>query len=104
MLDIRFIRENPDLVREAIANRQDTAPLDEILQLDSNRRQKMTELENLRHSRKQTSRERQAEAADEGRALRVRIRDLEEVVRSLDNNLEDLLLQVPNIPHPSDRF
>jgi len=101
MLDIRFIRENPDLVREAIANRQDTAPLDEILQLYSNRRQKMTELENLRHLRKQASRERQAEAADEGRALRVTIRDLEEEVRSLDNNLQDLLLQVPNIPHPS---
>jgi len=101
MLDIKFIRENPDLVREAIVNRQDTTPLDEILNLDSNRRQKMTELENLRHARKQASRERRAEAAEEGRALRTRIRDLEEEVRNLDNKLEDLLLQVPNIPHPS---
>ena len=35
MLDLKFIRENIDLVREAVANRQDSAPLDEILELDS---------------------------------------------------------------------
>ena len=100
MLDLRFIRENPDLLREAIANRHDTAPLDEILKLDSERRQKMTELEDLRHARKQASKDRQA-AAEEGRALRTRTRDLEEQVRTVDNKLEDLLLQVPNIPHSS---
>jgi len=101
MLDIRFIRENPDLVREAIANRQDTTPLDEILKLDSQRRQKINDLENLRHARKEASRERQAEAAEEARALRTRIRDMEVEVRDLDANLQDLLLQVPNIPHSS---
>ena len=101
MLDLRFIRENPDLVREALVKRSDTAPLDEILQLDSERRQKLLELEALRHARKETSRERQAEAAQEGRALRARIRDLDQKVSSLDNKLENLLLQVPNIPHPT---
>ena len=100
MLDLRFIRENPDLLRESIANRHDTAPLDEILKLDSERRQKMTGLEHLRHARKQASKDRQA-AAEEGRALRTRTRDLEEQVRTLDSKLEDLLLQVPNIPHSS---
>ena len=100
MLDLKFIRENPDLVREALANRHDTAPLDEILKLDSERRQKMTGLEELRHARKQASKDRQA-AAEEGRALRTRTRDLEEQVRTLDSKLEDLLLQVPNIPHSS---
>jgi seryl-tRNA synthetase len=100
MLDIRFIRENPDRVRQAIANRHDSAPLDEILKLDSDRRQKMTDLEDLRHARKQASRNRQA-AADEGRALRNKIRDLEDGVRDLETRLEDLLLQMPNIPHSS---
>ena len=46
MLDLKFIRENIDQVREAVAKRQDTAPLDEILELDSERRQKVLELEN----------------------------------------------------------
>ena len=100
MLDLKFIRENPDIVRQAIANRHDKAPLDEILQLDGERRRKMTELEEMRRNRKQSSRERQADAAEEGRALRTKIRDLEEEVKNLDVTLTDLLLQMPNIPGP----
>ena len=45
MLDIKFIRENIDLVRQAIASRQDSTPLDEILELDSERRHKILQLE-----------------------------------------------------------
>ena len=101
MLDLKFIRENIDLVREAIAKRQDTTPLDEIRELDSERRKKIIELEDLRHERKEVSREKKKEAAEEGRDLRVMIRGLEEEVRSLDKQLKELLLQVPNIPHPS---
>ena len=100
MLDLKFIRENPDVVRQAITNRHDNAPLDEILQMDSERRQKMTELEDMRRNRKQSSRERQADAAEEGRALRAKIHDLEEAVKILDAKLTDLLLQMPNIPGP----
>jgi len=96
MLDLKFIRENIDLVRQAIEKRQDTAPLDEILQLDSERRQKVLELEGLRHARKETAREKKS--ADEGRDLRASIRAFEEKTRSLDKQLEELLLQVPNIP------
>jgi len=96
MLDLRFIRENIDLVREALVKRRDSAPLDEILELDRERRQKVTELEDLRRARKETARKRTA--ADEGRRLRTQIKELEEEVRSLDTRLEELLLQVPNIP------
>jgi seryl-tRNA synthetase len=96
MLDLRFIRENVDLVREALVKRQDSAPLDEILELDRERRQKVTELEDLRRARKNAARKRTA--ADEGRRLRTKIKELEEEARSLDTNLEELLLQVPNLP------
>jgi len=103
MLDLKFIRDNIDLVRQAIEKRQDTAPLDEILHLDSERRQKTVELESLRHERKESARERKTdqETVEEGRDLRAIIRGLEEEVRSLDKQLEGLLLQVPNIPHPT---
>ena len=101
MLDLKFIRENIDSVRQAIANRQDTAPLDEILEIDLERRQKVLELDGFRHTRKETAREKRQVSSDEGRGLRTKIRDLEEEVRSLDTQLEELLLQVPNIPHPS---
>ncbi len=103
MLDLKFIRENIDLVREAVKKRQDTAPLDEILELDAERRKKIIELEDLRHERKEAAqqRKRDKESAEEGRDLRNMIRGLEDEVRSLDAELEDLLLQVPNIPNPS---
>jgi seryl-tRNA synthetase len=99
MLDIRFIRENPDLVRQAIANRQDSAPVDEILRLDTERRQKIIKLDNLRQERKVVSKERE-KAQERGRALRAEIQALEEESRRLDEKLTELLLQVPNIPQP----
>ena len=102
MLDIRFIRENPDTVREALSNRQeDSAVLDEILKLDAERRMKVTELEDLRHARKELARDRQADTAERGRDLRNMIKDLEDEVRNIETTLEDRLLQLPNIPHSS---
>jgi len=99
MLDIRFIRENPDLVRQAIANRHDSAPVDEILKLDGERRQNIIKLDSLRQERKIVSRERE-KAQDRGRALRAEIQELEEESRRIDEKLAELLLQVPNIPLP----
>ncbi len=103
MLDLKFIRENIEPVRQAIANRHDTAPLDKILDLDQERRQKVLELEGFRHVRKEAGRERKMgkETIEQGRLLREKIRALEEEVRSLDEQLEALLLQVPNIPSPA---
>jgi len=101
MLDLKFIRENADLVREAIEKRQDSTPLDEIIELDAERRQKTLELDGLRHARKEAARERKEIPPEEGRHLRARIKKLEEEVRGLDKQLEELLLQVPNTPQPS---
>jgi seryl-tRNA synthetase len=99
MLDLKFIRDNIDLVREVVARRKDSAPLDEILKLDAERRQRVTELEDLRHARKETARRKTA--AEEGRTLRTKIKELEDEVRNRDEKLEELLLQVPNIPQPT---
>ena len=97
MLDIKSIRENPELIRQALANRHDTAPIDDILELDVQRRRKVGELDNLRQQRKTLSKERE-KAQEKGRALRAEIQNMEEEVRRLDEQLEELLLQVPNIP------
>ncbi|MFH1646405.1 MAG: serine--tRNA ligase [Chloroflexota bacterium] len=100
MLDLKLIRENPELVRQALTNRrEDTAILDEILELDTERRRKVGQLDNLRQQRKEVSKERE-KAQEKGRALRVEIQNLEEEVRGIDGKLEELLLQVPNIPRP----
>ena len=89
MLDLKFIRENTEQVRKAIENRHDTAPLDEIMELDSERRQKLLELESLRHQKKQTAQKKKADKAtvEEGRDLRAMIRGLEDEVRVLDSQL-----------------
>jgi seryl-tRNA synthetase len=99
MLDIKFIRENPELVKKSVADRHDSAPIDEILELDVHRRQKVGELDNLRQQRKIVSKERE-KAQEMGRQLRADIQNLEEEVRQLDSQLEELLLNVPNIPQP----
>jgi len=99
MLDLKFIRDNTEMVRKAIADRQDTAPLDELLKLDGERRQKLLELEELRHQRKELAK--QKGEAKKGRELRDSIKELEEADRTLAERIEDLLLQLPNIPHPT---
>jgi len=103
MLDLKFIRENPDVVRQAVANRHDTAPIDEILQLDAERRQKIAGLEELRRTRKAAAKERKMDEAaiESGRDLRVKVKTLEDAVTTLDKQLEDLLMRVPNIPQAS---
>jgi len=99
MLDLKFIRENPETVKQALAERHDSAPLDEIIRLDGERRQKLAELDELRHARKEASKTRQ-ESGD-GRSLRDRIKALEEIVKNLDEQVGDMLLHVPNMAQPS---
>jgi seryl-tRNA synthetase len=99
MIDIKFIRENPETVIKAIENRHDSTPIDEILRLDTERRQNIVKLDNLRHERKTIAKERE-KAQERGRALRGEIQALEEEVNKLDKQLEVLLLQIPNIPQP----
>ena len=103
MLDIKLIRENTDLVRRAIANRHDTAPLDELLQVDAERRKRTAELEDLRRIHKEASKQRQQDEASlvTGRQRREQMKRLEETVTQLDEQIKNLLLQLPNIPQPS---
>lgn len=103
MLDLKFIRDNTDAVRKALADRNDSAPLDDILKLDTVRRQKITELEDFRRARKGGSRDKPG-SAEEGRDLRAKIKTLEEEADGIDSQLKDLLLRIPNIPHASVPF
>jgi len=55
MLSLQLIRENPDLVRDALEKRHDSAPIDKILALDKRRRQVLSKAENLRAQRNKIS-------------------------------------------------
>ena len=101
MLDLKFIRDNTELVRQAMIDRHTEAPIDDILELDGQRRIKLLELDELRHDRRELARERKADADTRGRLLRTQMKALEEELREIDERLMNLLLRVPNIPHPA---
>ncbi|MBO8141812.1 MAG: serine--tRNA ligase [Firmicutes bacterium] len=110
MLDIKLIRSNPDLVREAMRRRGETVPLDELLALDERRRALLSEAEQLKARRNRASEEvarakRAGEDAghliQEMRAVGDRIQALDDEVREVDRRLNELLLAIPNIPHES---
>jgi len=115
MIGIQYVRQNPDVVVEALKKRHDTAPVDEILALDEQRRKLLTRSESLRAEQKQRSKEygRLKGGAGEGEsadleamardlgAIRDTIRGLEAEVEMVDDRLRDLLLRVPNIPDAS---
>ncbi len=98
MLDLKYIRENTDKVRRAVKARNDQAPIDEILELDTQRRKNLADLEDLRRQRKTVSRQSGDEAREKGRQIREQIKELEEKIRDIESNLSDRLLRVPNIP------
>lgn len=106
MLDLKFIRENPDLVREAAIKRNDTAPVDDILLLDKQHRELVTRVEQLKAKRNEVSKkigtmkEKPAELIAEMRDVGEQIKILDEQISKIVVTLNDLLLRVPNIPHP----
>ena len=107
MLDIKFIRENPDLVREALQKRQFSEPIDDILALDERRRSLLTEVEALRARRNEVSKqigktgEKPPQVIEEMRQMGDRIKALDEQVGAIEEQLNDLLLRIPNIAHTS---
>lgn len=109
MNDLRLIREQPDLMREALRKRGlEAEPVDRILALDEERRSRLAELENLRAQRNslskeigrmkdETSRETQKEIV---RGINTRIDGIETLVNELDAQLQESLYELPNIPDP----
>ena len=110
MLDLKFIREQPDKVREALKSRNASFDLDALLKQDVDCRKANLELEEIRHKKKTASeevgrRKRQNEPVDAllkeleqvaGRedGLSARVAELEAAIRSK-------LLLIPNVPHVS---
>ena len=109
MIDLKYIRENPDAVRDALKKLHAEAPIDEILSLDLRRREVLQELEALRHERKTTSKKiGRMKDPSERQPLIDAMQGVNEKIASFDDQLSDIearlnedLLQVPNLPHES---
>ena len=109
MLSLQFIRDHSDVVRESLRRRNESAPLDEILELDAHRRWLLQQLESMRAEQNRASGE-IAKVKDksavvgriaEMRGLSQRIKEMEPTVKEIDERLAQLLLLVPNIPDKS---
>lgn len=108
MLDIKQVRANPELVSQALQNRAVDLSLDEFLKLDENRREKLVEVEQLKNKRNVVSEEigrlkksgeNTEEMVLEMRQVSQSIKDMDEQIRQIEDRLNQILLNIPNIPH-----
>ena len=103
MLDIRFIRENPDRVQEAAAQKGYTINVQELLSADSSRRELQTKADELRTKRNEISSQMKGgkpspELVEQGKAIKVELSELEDNLRTTDETYIQLLKAVPNMP------
>ena len=108
MIDIKFIRENPDIVKAGILNKNDNSNIDEILSIDLKRREKLQKVEELKSKRNSASQQigilkKKGESTDtimsEMKILSDEIKELDDEVKNISDKFFDLIKWVPNIPH-----
>jgi len=107
MLDIRLIRENPDIVRQALEKRQaDASVVDSLIVLDERRRAILAEVEELKAERNTVSKEIGKMKDAESRQAKIEaMREVGDKITTLDNELRDVenelngtMATLPNIP------
>jgi len=106
MLDIKFIRQNPDKVKEGCQKKQIKVDIDTLLVLDEKKRGIIKELELLRAEQNKLSdqvRQEKDETKKSGliiasRELGPKMKELEENLKAITQEVDKLMLQIPNLP------
>ena len=105
MINIETLRDNPNLIREGLDKRgEDTASVDEIIHLDKQWRAKVFEADTLRSHRNSVNKEIgntkpiPATLISEMRDVSTRVKEIENQAKSLEKQVDKLLLTIPNIP------
>ena len=107
MLDMKFVRENPELVVEAVKRRNGNLDLTEFLELDKKRREITVQVETLKSERNTASQEigklkKAGQDASEQmaavRALGDKIAEDDQELKAIEVRLKEILLSIPNIP------
>lgn len=101
MLDIHFIRDNLDVCKQAAINKNRVVDWDRLLHLDDQRRDVIGKVEKLRAERNTVSAARTDEAMVRGKQIKLELKETEETLRAVEEELQTLLLTVPNIPDAS---
>ncbi len=108
MLDIKFIRANPELVREAIRNKNEKADLDALFALDEEKRRLQFEYDSLKARQNQVSQaipqmkkngEDTSELLKEMGSVAEQLKEVNAKLGEAGDKLDALLLTIPNIPH-----
>lgn len=101
MLDIKFIRDNKDLIKKNCQNRHVDVDVDLLLQYDADRREALKEVEEMRALRKSKSK---GKPSEEDiimlRKMGDNIAILEKKIEEIESKYHSLLLRVPNLTHP----
>jgi len=96
MLDIKFIKENPDLVKKGVkAKQSDPALVDKVLDLYGKFSNLIQEYENLRAEKNKFAKEKNIK---EGRKVKARLKKIEPELKNAEAKYKKLLLQLPNLP------
>lgn len=110
MLDIKKIRMNPDEVLKALEKRHGNFPIDQVLELDEERRKTLVQVEDMKAEQNRVSKEipmLKKEGKDvsgifeEMKSLSEKVKELDSKVKEIDEQLKNFLLQIPNTPHES---
>ena len=110
MLDLKLIREQPEAVERALADKGGAHLVREIVERDAERRRLIRQVEDLNAERNRVSKEMGKKFAGGGapteireqmRTIADRVKTLETELKGVDEVVQGLVLQVPNIPHPS---
>ncbi|MFQ5583239.1 MAG: serine--tRNA ligase [Calditrichia bacterium] len=110
MLDLKFIRENPSLVKKGIKNKNETAEIDKILALDAERRKILQKDEKLKHernvlsqkvSRLKKEKKDASKIIEKTREIGKKIKEFDERLKEIAGELAYELDRVPNLPHKS---
>ncbi len=110
MLDLKTIREQTERVREGIAKKREVDKLDDLLALDVQRRRLIQETESLKSKKNTVSSEvgklkKEGKNADhliaEMKGVADKIKELDEERRAVQEEIDEMLLWIPNIPHES---
>ncbi len=110
MIDIKLVRNEPEKVRAGMAKRRAQVPLDQFINLDEERRRKLTEVEQLKNKRNTVSREvgrLKAQGQDATGLIQEMqdvggvIQELDQAIRVIEEQLNQILMVIPNIPHES---
>jgi seryl-tRNA synthetase len=98
MLDIQFIRDNPEKVKKGVSAKQlDSKLVDEVLSLDKKYRELLAEIEELRAKRNQAAK---AKKVEEGKKIKLQLQKLEPELKEAETRFKKALCQIPNIVAP----